>query len=108
MEQKMDVYQKAAQFLINVKAKEPREMVCQCLVLATLATSTSELSINQTAKTIEKDWKIKVPSGRISRTLKKLVGEGSIEKNDNRYFMGNDQKDKYHRASRTACHSSRK
>jgi len=98
MEEKMDVYQKAAQFLINVKAKEPREMVCQCLVLSILAQSTNELSVNQTVKAIEDDWKIKVPAGRISRTLKKLESEGSIQKSDKGYFMGVDQKDKYHQS----------
>jgi hypothetical protein len=96
MEMKMDIYQKAAQFLINVKTNEPRELICHSLVLSILADSSNSFSVNRTVREIESKWKIRVPPERVSRSLKKLAIENNISKNENTYFMDEQQKEKYY------------
>ena len=61
----MDVYQKAAQFLINVKTKVPREMICRCLILGILVDSSNEISVNATMKAIAVKWQLNVPAVRV-------------------------------------------
>ena len=91
----MDVYQKAAQFLINVKTKVPREMICRCLILGILVDSSNEISVNATMKAIAVKWQLNVPAVRVSKSLKELVAENCIGKNEKGYFMDSRQKDKY-------------
>ena len=95
MEVSMDVYQKAAQFLINVKTKVPREMTCRFFALGILAESTNELSVNAVLKIIAGKWKLKVPPERISMCLKNLKSDSVIRKNEKGYFMDTQQKERY-------------
>ena len=83
----MDVYQKAAQFLINVKTKVPREMICRCLILGILVDSSNEISVNATMKAIAVKWQLNVPAVRVaitfpnSRELKIALKESEAKAN---------------------------
>lgn len=95
MEEKLDIYQRVAQFLINVRTKKPREAICNALVVSILVDEERPLGVNQVVKKIEEKWRIRTPPERISKSLKSLHGFRVLQKDERLYYMRDQQKEDY-------------
>jgi hypothetical protein len=95
MQDSQDLYQKVAQFLINVRTNKPREMICHYLILSTLAEEEGEFGVNQTVRKIQEKWKVTVPAERVSKGLKSLDDSNMVKKQEGKYFMDTQQKERY-------------
>ena len=95
MNEELNIYQKVAQFLINVRTTKPREAICHALVVSVLVDEEAPLGVNQVVSRIQGKWKIKVPPERVSKSLKSLHPSGVLQKEDKLYFMNDQQKEEY-------------
>jgi len=95
MNEELDIYQKVAQFLINVRTNKPREIICHAIILGVLVDAEGELGVNQIVAKIQEKWKIKVPPERVSKSLKSLANSRDVEKKEGRYFMNDLQREHY-------------
>lgn len=91
----LNIYQKVAQFLINVKANKPRETICHALILGVLADEEDGFGVRQVVRKIQEKWKIKVPPHRVSEGLKALSSSGIVNRQEGRYLMDDHQKEQY-------------
>jgi len=98
LEEKLNIYQKVAQFLINVRTKKPREAICNALVLSVLVDEEAPSSVNQVVKKIQEKWKIKTPPERVSKSLQSLYDTGILQKDNRLYLMNGQQKEEYRQA----------
>jgi len=95
LNENLDIYHKIAQFLLNIKARNPREAVCHALVMDILSVETDTLGVDKVTKGIEDKWKIKVPAVRVSDSLKTLHKSGFLNKPNSGYRMNEKQKSRY-------------
>lgn len=95
MKENLDIYHKIAQFLLNIKARNPREAVCHAFVMDILGVETDTLSVNKVTKGIENKWRIKIPAVRVGDSLKALHNNGFLDKPNSGYRMNEKQKSRY-------------
>ena len=98
MENKLDIYQKVAQFLINFRTKKPREIICHSIVMGILAEKEGRLSIDELINTIHEKWGIVIPKERVRNSINSLRDSKWLQGEKGQYFMDGQQKESYQQA----------